>query len=109
MDIKQLLVIAAAAAMVFLGISLGQVYWRRRIGRWARARGFQLVSFQGAKFYEGPSAFGRTESRDEFHIVVQDAQGNERPGWHCIGSNWNPFGLAVEILWDDGGRNHWPV
>jgi hypothetical protein len=98
LDIKQLLVIAAAAALVFLGVSLGQVYWRWRIGRWARARGFELVSFQGAKFYEWPSAFGRTEDRDEFHIVVQDAQGNERPGWLCIGSNWNPFCLAVEIL-----------
>ena len=106
MDIKQLLVITAAAALVFLGISLGQVYWRWRIGRWARARGFQLVSFQGAKFMKGlrPLAVPRTATNSILWCRMRRV--TKRSGWLCIGSNWNPFGLAVEILWDDGGRNH---
>jgi hypothetical protein len=104
MDSKQILMVAGVILLVVAGISLGRVFWRWRIGRWARAQGFRLVGFTGAKFYEGPSAFFRTENRDEFHVVVEDGQGRQRSGWLCFGSNLNPFSFAVEMRWDDGGR-----
>lgn len=78
-------------------------YWGWRIGRWARAQGYQLISFQGARFNARPWAWYRRDTREAFRIVVADGHDRERTGWLSFGSRWLPSNRA-NIHWDDATR-----
>jgi hypothetical protein len=94
-----LLVVALvlAGALVLFG---GKLYWKRRIRRWAAAEGLTLVEFRGARFYEGPRPFFRSDNRFAFRIVVEDGAGAVRSGWLTFGSylSFWPTGRA-EVRW----------
>ena len=49
-----------------------------RIERWARRSGFELISFQDAKFHAGYTPWYRSENRREIDIVVLDGDAQKR-------------------------------
>jgi hypothetical protein len=88
-----------AAALLMLGI--GRSYWRRRVGRWAEEHGLTLLEFRGARFYEGPRPFLRSDNQFAFRVVVEDASGRVRTGWLTFGSYWSFWPTSSsEIQWD---------
>jgi hypothetical protein len=47
--------------LCFIMLKLGHYYWSYRLNQWAVDQGLKLVDFRGAKFYEGPSAWIRSD------------------------------------------------
>ena len=93
--------VVGLGAAIFLATVFGRWYWSRRVARWAEEQDLKLLEFRGARFYEGPRAFLRTDSQFAFRVVVEDAAGVVRTGRLSFGgysSIW-PTGSA-EILWD---------
>jgi hypothetical protein len=96
-----MLFFAALAVAIPLGIWSGRRYWARRIERWAQAEGFTLLDFRGARFYEGPRPWRRTDSEFAFRVSVRGSDGRERSGWLTFGSPWSLWPRTpVEIRWD---------
>ena len=94
-------VVGLVAAILFATV-FGRLYWNRRVARWAEEHGLKLLEFRGARLYEGPRAFLRTDSQFAFRVVVEDASGVVRTGRLSFGgylSIW-PTGSA-EIFWDN--------
>ena len=95
-------VVLGVAALVFVGVAVGEWLARRKIERWARGNGFELLEFKGAPAWRGPRAWTRTENQEDYHIVVQDAAGRRRSGWLLYTSPWHSLGRqAVEVRWDE--------
>jgi len=93
--------VVGLAAAILLATGFGRWYWNRRVARWAEEQDLKLLECRGARFYEGPRAFLRTDSQFAFRVVVEDASGVVRTGRLSFGgylSIW-PTGSA-EILWD---------
>jgi hypothetical protein len=91
------LAVAVTAAMV-----TGRWYWKRRVERWARDQGYSLVSFKGARFFEGPGRWRRNENMFTFRIVVRDSAGSERLGWLTFGSFWSFWPTSrVDVRWGE--------
>lgn len=91
--------------LALIGVTWGLISrpWHRKINKWAEERGFKLIKFKGAKFYEGPSAWLRdSDFREEFHITVEDQQGRIRNGWIVFESSWGlgPY-KYTKVIWDD--------
>jgi hypothetical protein len=93
--------VVGLGAAIAVSVGIGRFYWKRRIGRWAGENGLRLLEFKGARFYEGPGAFRRSDNQFAFRVVVEDAAGHVRRGWLTFGSYWSfwPTGLA-EVHWD---------
>ena len=89
-------------AAVLLMLVIGRSYWRRRVARWAAEGGLKLIEFDGARFYQGPRAFRRSDNQFVFHVVVEDASGHVRTGWLTFGSYWSfwPAG-DPEVRWNN--------
>jgi hypothetical protein len=89
--------LVAAGGFMLFGRKL---YWKRKITRWTEAQGLKLVEFRGARVYEGPRPFMRSNNRFAFRIVVEDPAGPVRSGWLTFGSHWSfwPTGRA-EVRW----------
>ena len=45
---------------MIVALILAQMYWKHRLTKWAESQHLQLVSFRGAWFFEGPSAWTRS-------------------------------------------------
>ena len=93
--------VVGLVAAILLATVFGRWYWNRRVARWAEEQDLKLLEFRGARFYEGPRAYLRTDSRFAFRVVVEDASRVVRTGRLSFGgylSIW-PTGSA-EILWD---------
>ena len=93
--------VVGLGAAILLATVFGRWYWNRRVARWAHEQGLKLLEFRGARFYERPRAFMRTDSQFAFRVVVEDASGIVRTGRLSFGgylSIW-PTGNA-EIHWD---------
>jgi hypothetical protein len=104
MDRTQFLLIISTwllATILWVGV---RSFWGWRIGRWARAQGYQLISFQGARFNARPWAWYRRDTREAFRIVVADGQDRERVGWLSFGSRWLPSSRTAAIQWDDAAQ-----
>ena len=96
-----LVVVAGLLLIVILRWS-GGAYWRRRIRRWAAEEDLELVDFRGAKFYEGPRRFLRSDGQFAFHVTVRDRRGVARRCWLAFGSTWSIWPTAPpEVVWED--------
>ena len=94
--------VLGVAAVLFLGIAAGQWLARRKIERWARDHGFELLEFKGAPAWRGPRAWTRNENQEDYEIVVRDAAGVQRRGWLLYTSPWHSLGRqSVEVMWDE--------
>jgi len=99
-----------ALAFVSVGVllpvllaKLSNKYWNRRLVRWAESQRLQIVSFRGAMFYEGPSAWRRSRNQHLFRVVTRDREGQERSCWIMFGTRWGfNWGEPLkEVIWDD--------
>ena len=99
----QVLVMAGVAAFLLVAVKLSNMYWRRRLTRWAESRRLQLVHFRGARFYEGPSAWMRSRNQHLFRVVTRDREGRERSCWIMFGTFWGfTWGEPLtKVTWDD--------
>ena len=96
-----IVVIAGLGAAILLALVGGRTYWRRRVTRWAGDNGLRLLEFSGARFYQGPRAFRRSDNQFAFRVVVEDASGGVRSGWLTFGSYWSFWpGGDPEVRWD---------
>ena len=96
---------------LFVGLSLatyiilswGKTYWQKRIGDWAGSRGYLLLEYRAATFFEGPGKWTRTENQTAFRVKVREKSGNTREGWIVFGKKWNPLSRPDELTeekWD---------
>ena len=60
--------------LCFIMLKLGHYYWSYRLNQWSADQGLKLVDFRGAKFYEGPSAWVRSDTQHVFRVQVEDKQ-----------------------------------
>lgn len=99
---KRLLTVVGMAFAILLMIAWGKFYWKRRLNRWANERGYLLIEYQGAAFYEGPGALFRSENQSAFRVKVRKSDGQISYGWLVFGRFWNPFcpGELLEEKWD---------
>ena len=92
----------ALALLLMVLMAIGQWLARRKIERWVRRQGFELLEFKGAPAWRGPRAWTRTENQEDYKIVVQDPAGRRRSGWLLYTSPWHGLGRqAVEVEWDE--------
>ena len=87
-DARLLSIYAVVAAVMILALILAQMYWRRRLTKWAESQQLQLVSFRGAWFFEGPSAWTRSRNQHVFRVVTKDRDGLTRSCWIMFGTLW---------------------
>jgi hypothetical protein len=100
-DVGVFVFVAGLAAAILAATAFGRVYWDRRVQRWARDHGLRLVEFRGARLWEGPRAWRRSDSQYAFRVVVEDASGRVRTGRLTFGSYFSfwPVGQP-EIRWE---------
>ena len=87
------------AAFVVL-LWTGKLWARRQVTRWCAREEYELVSFRGAGFNEGPRAWLRTEDEDAYHVEVRDRHGMTRTGYVVFGTWWHPFSRKVRVEFD---------
>lgn len=102
-DSRLLSIYAAVAAVMILALVLAQMYWKRRLTRWAESQHLQLVSFRGAWFFEGPSAWARSRNQHVFRVVTKDRDGLTRYCWIMFGTFWGfTWGEPItKVEWSD--------
>ncbi len=102
-DSHLITIYAAAAAAMVLALILAQLYWKRRLTKWAESQHLQLVSFRGAWFFEGPSAWTRSRNQHVFRVVTKDRDGLTRYCWIMFGTFWGfTWGEPItEVEWSD--------
>ena len=95
------LVVAGFALFAFL-IWCGRVFAERRLQRWCKGEGFELLDWRRAFFFEGPNAWWRSKYQACYRIEVRDHQGYERTGYVVFGSFWLgwPLSRRVRVEWD---------
>ncbi len=84
----QLLIFAGAAVLFLAAWKLSNMYWRRRLTRWAESEHLELVSFRGAWFFEGPSVWTRSRKQHVFRVVTKDRDGLTGYCWIMFGRFW---------------------
>jgi hypothetical protein len=52
-----------------------------RLDDWAKSAGVTIINHRGARFYEGPGAWGRGEYQETLRLEVRDAKGQTRLVW----------------------------
>jgi hypothetical protein len=92
--------IAVAIAAFIVAIVTGRIWSRRQVERWCEHHGYELVEWRGARFFEGPGAWRRSENQDAYRIEVRDRQGLIRSGYVVFGSYWIPWSRKVRVEWD---------
>jgi hypothetical protein len=91
-------IVAVTIVAIIVLMWTGKIWARRQVRAGASERGYELVSFRGTWFYEGPRAWLRTEEEDAYHVEVRD-HGETRIGYVVFGS-WYPFSRKVTVEWD---------
>ena len=76
---KALLFAAMIIVLILLRIDAPRTI-RKRLEKWARAEGFRLVDFRGAR-WDGPRAFQRYRWQHDYYVTVEDSSGRIRHGW----------------------------
>jgi hypothetical protein len=99
---EQITFVVTAAAVLVLLIWVGRVISERRLQRWCRQEGFELLDWRRAYFFEGPNAWWRSKYQVCYRIEVRDHQGYERIGYIVFGSYWIgwPLSRRVRVTWD---------
>jgi len=100
--LKGLLFLLGLTVVILAAAAFGEWYVQRKVERWARTRGLQLLEFSGAPFWRGPRAWRRNDDQEDYRVVVEDAAGRRRSGWLLYTSRWRGLGpQEVEVRWDD--------
>jgi hypothetical protein len=91
--------LVSGAALFLVLHLLTRNRWERQIRRWCAGHGYQLVSWESAKFFEGPR---RSDNQNTFRIEVEDRDGMLRDGYLTFASGW---GLSsqrqpAKVDWD---------
>jgi hypothetical protein len=60
---------------------------QNRLSEWAKAEGVTIISQRGARFYEGPGAWVRTENQNVYRLEVRDSKGRVRVAWVTFGKD----------------------
>ena len=99
----RLLMVIGVLLLGFVLLRLGHWYWSRRLNKWAADQGLKLIGFRGAKFYEGPSAWRRSDSQHLFRVEVEDRTGERKSAWVMFGTYWGfTWGEPItDVIWDD--------
>jgi hypothetical protein len=58
-----------------------------RLSEWAKAEGVTIISQRGARFYEGPGAWVRTENQNMYRLEVRDRKGRVHLAWVTFGKD----------------------
>jgi hypothetical protein len=95
-----LFIVAVAVLGIIVLLWTGKIWARRQVTRWCEREGYDLVTFRGAWFYEGPRAWLRTENEYAYRVEVRDHHGLTRTGYVLFGTWWHPFGGRVRVEWD---------
>jgi len=82
-DSRLTLIYTAVAAAMVLALILAQMYWKRRLTKWAESQHLELVSFRGAWFFEGPSAWTRSRNQHVFRVVTKDRAASPATAGSC--------------------------
>ena len=76
---------------------------RRRVSRWCRRHGYQLLRWRDAKLFEGPSSWDAGERH--YRIQIIDADGHRRAAYLTFARK-RLVQRCTEVLWDDpSGRS----
>ena len=97
-----LLFVGGLGLAVIAATVLGRYYWSRRLTKWAAAQGYKLVDFRGAKFYEGPHAWRRSDNQHLFYVELEKQDGAQASAWVMFGTYWG-FSLDLpltEVIWE---------
>ena len=99
----QALIFAWALVLFVIAWKLTRMYWKRKLTQWAEGQHAQLISFRGARFFEGPSAWLRSRNQHLFRVVIRDRDGLERSCWIMFGTYWGfSWGEPLtKVTWDD--------
>lgn len=102
-DIRLILIYLAAAVSMTIALILAKAYWKRRLTKWAESQHLELVSFRGAWFFEGPSAWTRSRNQHVFRVVTKDHDGLTRYCWIMFGTFWGfTWGEPItQVEWSD--------
>jgi hypothetical protein len=60
---EQVAIVLGAVLVFTLLLWWGRMYSARRIARWCDEQGYELVDWRGAKVFEGPNAWFRSENQ----------------------------------------------
>jgi hypothetical protein len=60
---------------------------QNRLNEWAKSEGVTIISQRGARFYEGPGAWVRTENQNVYRLEVRDRKGQVRLAWVTFGKD----------------------
>ena len=71
---------------------------RRRVLRWCRRQGFELLRWRVAKLFEGPSSWAAHQRH--YRIQIIDAAGRRRAAYLTFARPF-VFERCIEVLWDD--------
>jgi hypothetical protein len=96
-----LFIVGVTIAAFIVVLVTGRMWSRWQVRRWCDDQGYDLVDWRGAKFFEGPGAWLRSENQDAYRIEVRDRQGTPRAGYVVFGSYWAPWSRKVRVEWDE--------
>jgi hypothetical protein len=71
---------------------------KRRVRKWCRRQGYQLLRWRDAKPFEGPSSW--TAYHDHYRIQVLDEDGRQRAGY-LVFRRWWSAAQRAQVLWDE--------
>ena len=99
---EQIWLVVTGTTLFALLIWSGRVFAERRLQRWCRREGFELLDWRRAYFFEGPNAWWRSRYQACYRVEVRDSQGYERTGYVVFGSYWVgwPLSRQVRVHWD---------
>ena len=94
-DQRPSLISAVLAAVPF---SHSRRSTRRRVLRWCRRHGYELLRWRDAKLFVGPSSWDARERH--YRIQIIDADGHRRAAYLTFARQL-VFQRCTEVLWDD--------
>ena len=103
-DSRLLHIYVTAAAAIILALILAQMYWKRRLTKWAESQHLQLVSASAAPgSSKAPSAWTRSRNQHVFRVVTKDRNGLTRYSWIRFGTFWGfTWGEPItKVKWSD--------
>jgi hypothetical protein len=70
---------------------------QNRLSEWAKAEGVTIISKRGARFYEGPGAWMRTENQNVYRLEVCDSKRQVHLVWVTFGKDLLSSEINPEI------------
>lgn len=90
-----------AFAIVFGALlRIAQKHNAYRIRAWAGASGYEVLSYRGATFSEGPHSYLRSEYQDTFFVKLKKSNGELKSAWLTFGSYWGLSLNHVSVVFE---------